>query len=142
MKKYLSALQLSLMLVMNVFVFSPAVIHATGICGTNNSLSVDTRSGLCVNQSERRNAADIITRIINYMLLFAALIAILFIVIGGYRYITSGGSAEAAKAGRGTVVNAVIGLSIIILAFVIVSVVNNTLAPENNSSFFGTIFGR
>ena len=140
MKKYLSILQLSLVLIMNVFVFSPVVTQATGICGSNNTLIQDSRTKLCVNPAERRNLADIITKVIDYLLLFAALIAILFIVLGGYKYITSGGNAEQAKGGRETVVNAVIGLSIIILAYVIVSVVNNTLAPETSSGL-GNIFG-
>lgn len=140
MKKYLSLLQISLVLIMNVFVFSPVVTQATGICGSNNNLVQDSRTKLCVTPGDTRNLADIITRIINLLLLFAALIAILFIVLGGYKYITSQGNAEAAKAGRGTVVNAVIGLSIIILAFVIVSVVNRTLAPETQTGF-GSIFG-
>ncbi|MDB4939780.1 MAG: hypothetical protein JWO40_205 [Candidatus Doudnabacteria bacterium] len=139
MKKYIVALQLSLMLVLNVFIFSPLSTQAQGICGTGNSLTQDSRTKLCVVPGETRGAADIITRVINYLLLFAALIAILFIVLGGYRYITAQGNAENAKAGRTTVVNAIIGLAIIILAYVIVSVVNNTLAGEN--TFWGRVLG-
>jgi hypothetical protein len=139
MKKYILALQVALMLAINVFAFSPIITHATGICGSNNTLIQDSRTGLCVAQGETRNAADIITRIIRYLLLFAALIAILFIIIGGYKYITSAGNEEKAGSGRKTVTNAIIGLAIIILSFVIVSVVNNTLAGEN--TFFGRVFG-
>ena len=139
MKKYILALQVAMMIALNVFVFSPLSTQATGVCGSQNSLIQDPRTKLCVAAGENRNAADIITRIINYLLLFAALIAIMFIILGGYRYITSAGNAETAKAGRSTVVNAVIGLAIIILSYVIVSVVNNTLAGEN--TFWGRIFG-
>jgi hypothetical protein len=130
MKKYLVIFQISMTLVLNIFAFSPLSTQALGVCGSNNLLLPDPRTHICVPPVERRNAADIITRIINYLLLFAAMIAILFIILGGYKYITSQGNAESAKNGRATVLNAVIGLAIIILAYVIVSVVNNTLAGD------------
>ncbi len=141
MKKYILSISFAALSLLNVFVFSPVPVFATGICGSQNRLVQDPRTQLCVDPAERRNVADIITRIINYLLLFAALIAILFIVIGGYKYITSAGNAESAKSGKETVVNAVIGLAIIILSFVIVSVVNNTLANESGSAL-GRILGR
>lgn len=140
MKNIILSISFAILSLFNVFVFSPSPVLATGVCGSNNALTVDARTGLCVNAAERRNAADIITRIINYLLLFAALIAILYIVLGGYKYITSGGNQEMAKSGRESVVNAIIGLAIIILSYVIVAVVNNTLANENGS-ILGRIFG-
>lgn len=140
MKKYILSISFTILSLLNVFVFSPAPVLAVGVCGSTNSLVQDPRTQLCVNPAERRNAADIITRIINYLLVFAALIAILFIVLGGYKYITSGGNQEMATAGQKSVVNAIIGLVIIILSYVIVSVVNNTLANENGS-FLSRIFG-
>src|SRR4051812_16563503 len=119
MRKYILHVTFAALSLLNVFVFSPAPVFATGVCGSTNTPQIDPRTGLCVNLAEHRTAGDIIIRIINFLLLFAALIAILMIVIGGYKYITSAGNAESAKSGRATVVNAIIGLAIIILSFVI-----------------------
>ncbi len=141
MRKYILSIMFAGLSLLNVFVFSPAPAFATGICGSTNTLQVDSKTGLCVNAADRRTVGDILIRVINFLLLFAALIAILMIVIGGYKYITSAGNAETAKSGKATVVNAIIGLAIIILSFVIVSVVNNTLSCVGNPSIFSQIFG-
>ena len=141
MKKYIVSISFAALSLLNVFVFSPVPALATGVCGSQNKLVQDPKTQLCVDPSERRGAADIIVLVINFLLLFAGLIAILFIVIGGYKYITSAGNAESAKSGRETVVNAIIGLVIIILAFVIVSVVNNTVSCATSTSILSKLFG-
>jgi len=70
---------------------------------------------------------QLIAKIISWALYVAGAIAVLFVIIGGYRYLVSAGNEEAAKKGRQTVVNALIGLVIIILAYVIVNAVANFL---------------
>ena len=72
--------------------------------------------------------------IINMVLMFASLIAVLFLIIGGYQYITSGGNDEAAEKGKKTVQNALIGIVIIILSYTIILVTFRalTLLPSRN----------
>ncbi len=69
----------------------------------------------------------LIAEVVRLVLRFVGLIAILFIIIGGYRYITSQGNEEVAETGKNTLINAIIGLVIIALAYVIVTVVVNTI---------------
>jgi len=67
----------------------------------------------------------------DFILMFlevAGLIAVAFIIYGGFRYITSAGNEEAAESGKNTLTNAIIGLVIIILSYVIVAVLINALA--------------
>jgi len=66
---------------------------------------------------------DFIANIIQLLLLFAGIIAVVFIIIGGYQYITSAGNAETAEKGRNTMVNAIIGIVVIILSYVIINVI-------------------
>lgn len=68
-----------------------------------------------------------ILRVINIALALAGLIAVLFMIIGGFRYITAGGNQDNAELGKKTILNSVIGIIVIILSFVIVRVVSNTL---------------
>lgn len=68
--------------------------------------------------------------IIKILLYVCGMIAVVFLIIGGYQYLTSGGNEEAAEKGRKTLLNAIIGIVIIIMAFAIVSVVTNTLSIE------------
>ena len=63
--------------------------------------------------------------IVNILLAIAVTVAILFLVIGGFQFLLAGANSELAKRGRQTLTNAIIGLVIIILSYVIVSVVAN-----------------
>lgn len=66
--------------------------------------------------------------IINLLLFVAGIIAVLFIIIGGYQYIMSGANEELAEQGKKTLQNAVIGIVIIVLSYTIVSIIFRTLA--------------
>lgn len=124
-------------LVFGLFVITGANVSAAD-CSTGPGqprLIEDPRTHLCVpvpNGSPGVAGAlsinDLVVRIINVLLAIAAIVAVLFIVIGGFRYITSAGNEDQAKKGRHTVVNALIGLAIVILAYALVSIVNNAVS--------------
>lgn len=65
--------------------------------------------------------------VIQLLLFVSGSLAVLFLIIGGYFYITSGGNEEQAARGRKTITNAIIGLIIIILSYTIVNVIISTL---------------
>jgi len=71
--------------------------------------------------------SDFIIRIINIGLGIAGLVAVLFLILGGFRYITSAGNEETAENAKKIITNAIIGIVVIILAFVIVRVISNAL---------------
>lgn len=73
------------------------------------------------------NPSVFIMKIINIALGLAGLIAVLFLLIGGFRYITSAGNEEVAEQAKKIIINAVIGIVVIILSFVIVRVISSTL---------------
>lgn len=69
----------------------------------------------------------LIVKATKIILALTGMLAVLFIIIGGLRYITSGGSPEAVKSAKNTVTYAIIGLVIAVMAFAIVNVVTNLL---------------
>lgn len=73
--------------------------------------------------------AGVIINIINFVLAFAAALAVLFIIIGGVRFIISAGNEEAASNAKKIILYAILGLLVILLSFVIVGFVENGLAP-------------
>jgi len=79
-------------------------------------------------------ANDLIVTIINILLGVAFLVAVLMLIIGGFRYIFDAGNESGAEAGKKTVINALIGLVIIILSYVIVQVVARTISSGSTSS--------
>lgn len=69
----------------------------------------------------------LIVFIIQILLYLAGAIAVLFVIIGGFQYIMSAGNAETAAKGKKTVINAIIGIVLIILSYLIISVIVNEL---------------
>lgn len=65
--------------------------------------------------------------IINVLLVVAGILAVLFLIIGGFRYITAHGNEEAAEGAKKTILHSIIGLVVIILSFVIIRVIANAL---------------
>ncbi|HEY4524636.1 MAG TPA: hypothetical protein VJK26_02060 [Patescibacteria group bacterium] len=70
---------------------------------------------------------QIVLSVINWILVLAGALAVIYLVYGGILYITAGGDAEKATKGRTALVNAIIGIVIIILAFLIVVWVNRLI---------------
>jgi hypothetical protein len=65
--------------------------------------------------------------VINWILGFCAVIAVLMLIWGGVQYLTSAGNSDQATQGKNTIKYAVIGLVIIGLAYAIVNTVIGTL---------------
>jgi hypothetical protein len=63
----------------------------------------------------------LIASALQIVFIFAALAVLVFLVIGAFRWIASGGDKEAIGKARGTIVNALIGLALLALAFFIAS---------------------
>lgn len=61
------------------------------------------------------------------LLRVAGMLAVAFIIYGGIRYITSQGEPETTKSARGTIINALIGLGIAIIAAATVQFIANNL---------------
>ncbi|MBI2637141.1 MAG: hypothetical protein HYW81_03030 [Parcubacteria group bacterium] len=68
-----------------------------------------------------------IAAVINILLGFAGVVAVIFIIYAGFRWITASGNEEQVKEARGNIRNAVIGLVVIFLAFVITNFVTKSL---------------
>lgn len=88
-------------------------------------------TGLTGGIGSETTLTGFILRVINIALALAGLIAVLFLIIGGFRYITAGGNEDAAGSAKKIILNAVIGIIVIILSFVVVRVVSNTLTTTN-----------
>src|SRR5688500_13329016 len=53
----------------------------------------------------------------------AGAICVLFIIIGGLRYVTSQGNADAVRAGREMIIYSIVGLVVVMMSFLIVQLV-------------------
>ncbi len=99
-----------------------------------NAASLNKPAGLCaggLNCTDNLSVNGIIIKVINWILAIVLAVDVLMIIIGGFLYVTAGGDDGRAKKGRATVLNAIIGLVIIIMAYVIANVVANFFSTEN-----------
>lgn len=99
----------------------PTIVFAQDISG-----KVPCQGLECAGTGE---VATILQNIINWIFGFAALVAVLFIIIGGILYVVSAGNTDRAKQARQTILYSVIGLLIIVLSYFVVSLVLNTVVP-------------
>lgn len=76
-----------------------------------------------VEAASNYNIPDVVNKGLAYAILFAGLLSVVFIIIGGFSFILSGGSEDKIKQAVGTIRYAIIGLIITILSVVIVQAV-------------------
>ncbi len=75
---------------------------------------------------------DIINFVLNIVFYVGIAMTVIFLIIGGIRYITSGGSKEGAEAARGMITSAVIGFVVVLGAFAIKTILVNVLGATGN----------
>ncbi len=70
---------------------------------------------------EEHDLQYVVTQVFNIAFGLAGIIALAYLIVGGYQYITSQGNPDAATMAKSTVVNSIIGLIIILTAFLLVN---------------------
>lgn len=79
---------------------------------SNKSLSGTSNTNSAIN--------NLATQIVNIVFLIAGVLAVLYLLWSGIQYITAGGNADKVKAARQGIINAVIGIIVIMAAFFII----------------------
>lgn len=81
--------------------------------------------------AQSQTVGDLILSVIRILIGLLLSITVLFIILGGYQYVTSAGNEEQAKRGRRTLTYAIIGLVVVILSYVIVNTVSGAIDSNN-----------
>ncbi len=135
MKKFLKFL-LPVLLIVGVVVFAPEVSALTLREGAEAA-----RCDQCPTDLFGDNGA--FKQITNTILYIVGIIAVIMLVIGGIKYVISGGDSKKVTDAKNTVLYAIIGLVVAFLAFAIVNFVISALpssedqnsADSNETSF-------
>ncbi len=103
---------------------SPAVVSAAdntqAVC---EGVSAVGGKNACNNAGAGTELGDFIKKIINILLFVIGAVAVLVILIGGIRYVLSAGDGNATKGAKDTILYAIIGLVVAIMAYAIVNFV-------------------
>lgn len=80
-------------------------------------------------------AGGVITTITNTLLFIVGALSVIMIIIGGLRYVVSGGNSTAVTAAKNTILYAVVGLIIAFLAFAAINFVLSTVTPGAGAGY-------
>ncbi len=122
--KLSKAILLTLPLIAGVFGLGTATSvfadsTTTNICNSEANEAVKKAAGCPKTPSG--NFQTLLTTILNSIIAVVGLVAVVFIIIGGINYITSGGDVGKVKKAKDTIIYAAIGIAICALAFAIVN---------------------
>jgi ABC-type Fe3+ transport system permease subunit len=115
MKNKLTLAVVSLVAIMGVMSFVPSMVGASPVSEIRGGVNSVGGSG----QSDDLGAK--IKIIVNILLYILGAIAVVMIVIGGIRYTTSNGDSSAITSAKNTILYAVVGLVVAILAYALVN---------------------
>jgi hypothetical protein len=103
-----------------------------GLCAGSNLQFTDNASGSCATTGSDANEkiTNIVHSIVNLLSAIVGIAAVIMIIVGGFRYITSGGNDASVTSAKNTILYAIIGLVVVALAQLIVRF---TLSKLTNS---------
>lgn len=117
----LGALMSTLLLPLPVSAFSLSISD-----GASSAQGVDQASTLF-------GSAGIFTTLTNVMLFAVGAISVIMVVIGGLRYVISGGNSTNITTAKNTILYAIIGLIISMLAYALINFVIGSLVPGSDT---------
>ena len=80
-------------------------------------------------------ASGVITTLTNTLLFIVGALSVIMLIIGGLRYVVSGGNSTAVTAAKNTILYAIVGLIIAFLAFAAINFVINTITPGGDAGY-------
>jgi len=110
-------------------VAAPAMTSAQDIqdnlCGGAQGLSITGGDDCTATEEANDDVNTLITNIVNIFSIVVGIIAVIMIIVGGFKYITSSGDSGNVTSAKNTIMYAIIGLIIVALAQIIVRFVLN-----------------
>jgi hypothetical protein len=118
MKKIQTVIAALLFITIGAFATAPASFVSAAsplddVCDNNSD------SAICENKND--SSDDLVTTIVNTFLYVTGALSVLMIIVGGFQYVTSQGNSANVTKAKNTILYAVVGLIVSVLAFAIVN---------------------
>jgi len=97
----------------------------------NNSLINPGQGFVAPSGTAQQSISGATSLVVNLLFILATILAIVYLIIGGVRWITSRGDKNSVEAARKQIVAAIIGLVVVAAAFFILNVVFGVLGVAN-----------
>jgi len=92
--------------------------------------AIEALGGTC-DETAQSSVTSVVKTVLNVMSFIVGIIAVIMLVVAGIRFMTSGGDPQATSGARNTILYAVIGIVIVIMAQVIIAFVLNKVKTDS-----------
>lgn len=115
-------------LVLSIGLFAPVAtspVAAIGLDEGANAAQGEDQEGVCIFYDGEGQPCDedIFRTVTNILLFLIGAVSVIMLIIGGIRYTLSGGDSSAVTSAKNTILYAIVGLVVAILAYAIVNFV-------------------
>jgi hypothetical protein len=117
LKQVLIVLGLSSLLLI-AFAAISGIVGAQGMIGPGDQPAV-----LAGQTGGEGSLRQIVLNIVNFILIFLGLIAVIMIIYGGITYVTSAGNNEAIEKAKKIIMYAIIGIVVVLVSFALVNTI-------------------
>lgn len=114
----------------SAIIASAGYLLATTVASAQNVRDTTITGSLPGVDPRRASIGSLITSALQIVFIAAALAVLIYLVWGAFKWITSGGDKDAIGKARGSIVNALIGLFILALAFFITVLVGQIVGID------------
>jgi Type IV secretion system pilin len=107
---------------------------ASAACNTNVATTINEGALCSQGQSQKSTlfgAGGIFTVIANTLIFIIGAISVIYIIIGGLRYVTSGGDSKAVTTAKDTILYAVIGVVVAVISFALINFVVGSIGKAS-----------
>lgn len=106
---------------------SPVAAQIDDTTRTAACEGIGAAGGDCFDDTANTSINSIVENVINILSWIVGIAAVIMIIIGGFRYITSGGDSNSIAAAKNTILYAIIGLVVAAMAQILVQFVLNEI---------------
>ena len=106
--------------------------------GAGNAQGKDQATCLFGYEDESCGGNGIFKTVTNVLLFIIGAVSVIMLIIGGIRYTVSAGDSSAVTAAKNTIMYAIIGIIVAILAFAVVNFVITSFVPKSDTASIAT----
>ena len=111
-------------------VFCLALLDASSVAAFDLTMGEGASSARGIDQATSLfGSTGIFTTLSNVMLFLVGAVSVIMVVVGGFRYVISGGNTTNVGAAKNTILYAIVGLIISMLAYAIINFVIGSFVP-------------
>lgn len=106
----------TLLIIFLILIISPNFVFGIDVSGVRTGMQ-NSAGALATTE----NVPQIATNLVAYLLGFIGIIIFIIIIISGFQWITAGGNEETVTKSKNNIKNAIMGLLVILIAYILVT---------------------